>query len=85
MHKSDEVLLGLHVHLIKETANMSECFHEEMINTDILKLCALNTCGNWIESVLYGFYQSVFIYLKILQSHTLNQSKRALFVSEALK
>lgn len=67
VHKSDEVPLCLYVHLIKETANMSECFHEEMINTDILQLCALNTCGNWIESVLYGFYRSVSIYLKILQ------------------
>lgn len=66
MHKSDEVPLCLYVHLIKETANISGCFHEEMINTDILLLCALNTCGNWIESVLYGFYRSVFIYLKIL-------------------
>lgn len=55
VNKSDEVPRCLYVHLIKETANMSECFHEGMINTDIPQLCALNTRGNWIESVLYGF------------------------------
>lgn len=79
VHKSDEVPRGLHVHLIKGTANMSECFHEGMINTDILQLCALNTRVNWIESVLYGFWWSGFIYLKILQWHVLKQSKRAIF------
>lgn len=46
---------------------MSEPVHEEMINTDMLQPCALNTCGNWIESGLYGFYRTGFIYLKILQ------------------
>lgn len=55
VHKSDELPHCLYVHLIKENANMSECFHEGMINTDIPLLCALNTHGNWIESVLYGF------------------------------
>lgn len=55
VHKSDEVPRSLYVHLIKKTANMSECFHEGMINTAILRLRALNTCGNWIESVVYGF------------------------------
>lgn len=55
MHKSDEVPHSLYVHLIKKTANMSERFHEGMINTAILRLRALNTCGNWIESVVYGF------------------------------
>lgn len=56
VHKSDEVPRCLYVHLIKGTANMSECFHDGMINTDILQLCALNTRVNWIESVLYGFW-----------------------------
>lgn len=47
---------SLYVHLIKKTANMSECFHEGMINRAILQLRAFNKCGNWIESVVYGFY-----------------------------
>ncbi len=55
MHKSDEAPHSLYVLLIKKTANMSEHFHEGMINTASLWLHALNTCGNWIESVVYGF------------------------------
>lgn len=55
MNKSDECPHSLYVHLIKNTPNMSECFHEGMINTAILRLRAFNTCGNWIESVVYGF------------------------------
>lgn len=55
VNKSDECPHSLYVHLIKNTPNMSECFHEGMINTAILRLRAFNTCGNWIESVVYGF------------------------------
>lgn len=55
MHKSDEALRSLYVHLIKKTANKSKCLHEGMINTAIARLHALNTCGNWIESVAHGF------------------------------
>lgn len=49
------VLRSLYVHLIKKTANMSECFHEGMINRAILQLFAFNKCGNWMESVVYRF------------------------------
>lgn len=50
------VLRSLYVRLIKKTVNTSAGFHEGMINTAILSLRAFSTCGNWTESVVYGFY-----------------------------
>lgn len=66
---------SLYVDLINRTANMSECLREGMINTATPRLHALNTCGNWIQTVVYGFYGGALIYLRLYTSDVPGSTK----------